>query len=58
MTMTQKLELWSTDALIDEHARLQTADGTLQPELDQFVEVLRQRGTVEALRYVESVEQE
>ena len=33
-------------------------EGTLQWELDQLIEILRQRGTIDALAYVAEVEGE
>ena len=46
----------STRDLIAEHRQLSTAEGTLQWELDQLIEILRQRGTIDALAYVAEVE--
>jgi len=48
----------STRDLIAEHRQLSTAEGTLQWELDQLIEILRQRGTIDALAYVAEVEGE
>jgi len=46
----------STREMVAEHRRLSLAEGTEQWELDQLVEILRQRGTIDALAYVAEVE--